>query len=150
MRTARRPRQLQSARPSMINIVDAVEIINPQNETLDVQVVDLAIPVAASESMQLDQELAGAPREQVLQRPQPTRPVEVDLTCDHDLDDEPIVLLEDIMAHRHTSNHIWNTPILLGASPPRARPLITQTGHRTFQVHSMGSESIFYKACSPT
>ena len=144
MRAARRTRQSQPARQLVVNFLDAVDIINPQNETIDVQVVDLAIPVAANESIQLDQEVAGAPRDQPLQRPQPTRPVEVDLTCDHDLDDEPIVLLEDIMAHRHTSNRIWNsTPVRLGASPPRARPLITQTGHRTFQVHSMGSESIF-------
>ena len=91
----------------------------------DIQVVDLATPIAAPS------------REAVAQNPDHPlatpvarnrrhiiRPLEVDLTCEHDIDDELVVVLEDIMTRPVPSRAVDSPlPVILGTSPPRRRPV---------------------------
>lgn len=94
----------------------------------DIQVVDLATPlVVHSEEPQrfqaLDQPLDLA-TPVARSRRRITRPLEVDLTCEHEIDDELVVVLEDIMTRPMPSRALDSPlPIILGTSPPRARPV---------------------------
>ncbi|KAI9562169.1 hypothetical protein GHT06_013134 [Daphnia sinensis] len=75
----------------------------PENDQTSVQLVDLITPVQST-----------------IPAARARRPLEVDLTCD--LDDEVFVVLEDIVNPSRRPN-VPDLPIMLGSSPPRARPL---------------------------
>jgi len=94
-------------------VLDPGLLTQPRNCPI-VPLVDLVTPSATSRTQRIRLQL----------------PLEVDLTCDHDLDDEPIVVLEDISSHlvsvretviRTSVTTDTPVPVILGQSPPQSR-----------------------------